>query len=62
MECKICNREMPIKHFKKRVLAGTGQVLKVCEFCDNQDITNLASEVAKKIDVEIDCNSYLRVR
>jgi hypothetical protein len=62
MECKICNRERPTKFFPKRVIEGTGQVLKICSDCDPVDIKHLAEEVAKRIDVEVDCDSYLRVR
>ncbi|MCK9571293.1 hypothetical protein M0R72_20255 [Candidatus Pacearchaeota archaeon] len=62
MECKICGRERTLKHFPKRIKDGTGQVLKICDECDPVDIKNLAEEVAKKIDVELDSCAYLRVR
>lgn len=62
MLCKICGRERPIKYFPKRIRTGTGLVYPVCTDCDNQDITNLANAVARKLDVDIDCNAYLQVR
>ena len=62
MECKICGRERPLKYFPKRIMGGTGQVYKVCSDCDNSDITGLAEEVAKKLDVDVDCSAYLQVR
>ncbi|MCK9568910.1 hypothetical protein M0R72_08215 [Candidatus Pacearchaeota archaeon] len=62
MECKICERERPMKYFPKRIVGGTGQVLRVCSDCDNSDITNLAEAVAQKLDVDVDCSAYLQVR
>jgi len=62
MECKICERERPMKYFPKRITGGTGQVLRVCSDCDNSDITNLAEAVAQKLDVDVDCSAYLQVR
>jgi uncharacterized Zn finger protein len=62
MKCKLCGRERPIKFFPKRVIEGTGQVLRICSECGPVDIKRLAEEVANKLDVDIDCSSYIRVR
>lgn len=62
MQCKICERERPMKYFPKRIMAGTGQVYRVCSDCDNSDITNLAEAVAQKLDVDITCDAFLQVR
>jgi hypothetical protein len=51
-----------MKYFPKRIVGGTGQVLRVCSDCDNSDITNLAEAVAQKLDVDVDCSAYLQVR
>lgn len=51
-----------MKYFPKRIIGGTGQVYRVCTDCDNSDITGLAEEVAKKLDVDVDCSAYLQVR
>jgi hypothetical protein len=59
MECKICERELPVKNFPKRIIGGTGQVLRVCANCDNSDITELAREVVKVLDIDV--NSYVDV-
>ena len=62
MQCKLCNRERPMKYFPKRIISGTGQVYRVCSDCDPVDITGLANEVAKKLDVDVECSAYLQVR
>jgi len=62
MFCKICERERPLKFFPKRVIEGTGQVLKICSGCDPADIKQLAEKVAEQIDIDVSCDAYLQVR
>lgn len=62
MECRICGREKPSKYFPKRIIAGSGQVIKICTDCDPVDIDSLAHAVAKKIDVDISTDSYAEIK
>lgn len=62
MECKICGRERQMKYFPKRIIGGTGQVLRVCADCDNSDINGLAHEVVKLLEVDVNCDAYIQVR
>lgn len=59
MQCKICGRERPIKFFPKRVIHGTGQVLRVCTECDHENIDRIAEKVAEKMDVDIEASAVL---
>lgn len=64
MECKICERERPLKYFPKRVRTGSGKVYSVCRDCDPEkiDINELAEAVSDKLEVDISCDAYIRRR
>lgn len=60
MECKICGHERPVSAFSRRLIDGTGQVIRVCKFCDSLDPKNVAREVVNLLDVDVDVDLRLR--